>query len=289
MSEFGGALFSLVGDGRALYPKETDRRPQAARVLITVKATPQPSQKYGDTVCVAGIRLREDTGPEWIRLYPVPFRSMDVLDRFRKYELLDLQVTPSRDDPRAESYKPDRSSIQHGERLEGWKARHPFVEPLADRWTMCGVLRAARAREPYPTLAVIRPQEVTGLEITNHPGWTADQLARMSGELRQQMDLFDQEATPTVPLEAPRFVVKYAYRCADAACNGHKQSLIDWEVTELVRRHHQGDDDATAAEAVRSRFLDQMASPERGPLFFVGNQLKNPLTYSVLGVYRSVP
>ncbi|CAM3719201.1 hypothetical protein E4A47_04460 [Micrococcus flavus] len=64
MSEFGGALFFMVGDGRALYPKETDRRPKAARVLITVKATPQPSQKYGDTVCVAGIRLREDTGPD---------------------------------------------------------------------------------------------------------------------------------------------------------------------------------------------------------------------------------
>ena len=32
-------------------------RSETARVLITVKASPQPSAKYGDTVCVAGIRV----------------------------------------------------------------------------------------------------------------------------------------------------------------------------------------------------------------------------------------
>lgn len=38
------------------------------RVLVTVKAAPNPSATYGETVCAAGIRLA-DTGPkDWIRL-----------------------------------------------------------------------------------------------------------------------------------------------------------------------------------------------------------------------------
>ena len=42
---------------------------ETAEVMITVKTYPNPSETYGETVCVAGVRL--DRGaPEWIRLYP---------------------------------------------------------------------------------------------------------------------------------------------------------------------------------------------------------------------------
>lgn len=32
-------------------------QPEHAKVLILVKASPEPSEKYGDTVCMAGIRV----------------------------------------------------------------------------------------------------------------------------------------------------------------------------------------------------------------------------------------
>jgi hypothetical protein len=56
----------------------TPARPgyERVRVLIAVKTYPNPSSKYEETVCVAGIQL--DRGqPEWIRLYPVRFRNVD--------------------------------------------------------------------------------------------------------------------------------------------------------------------------------------------------------------------
>lgn len=37
------------------------------RVMITVKAAPNPSEQYGETVCVAGIRLDPDNSG-WVRL-----------------------------------------------------------------------------------------------------------------------------------------------------------------------------------------------------------------------------
>lgn len=65
---------------------------EQARVLVTVKAYPNPSQSYGKTVCVAGVRV-DTPSPEWVRLYPVAFRDMAYEDRFKKYQLVDLRLS----------------------------------------------------------------------------------------------------------------------------------------------------------------------------------------------------
>lgn len=41
------------------------------KILITVKAYPNPSKTYEETVCVAGIDI--DTG-KWVRLYPIKYK-----------------------------------------------------------------------------------------------------------------------------------------------------------------------------------------------------------------------
>ena len=64
------------------------------RVLITVKAAPNPSEKYGETVCVAGLRLDLDAGG-WVRLYPVNFRELDSDGKFRKYDVVSLTARPN--------------------------------------------------------------------------------------------------------------------------------------------------------------------------------------------------
>ncbi|MDD2599832.1 MAG: hypothetical protein PHO37_11490 [Kiritimatiellae bacterium] len=58
------------------------------RILITVKTYPTLSNKYGETVCTAG--LREDGN--WIRIYPVPFRRIDDLKRYKKYEWIECDL-----------------------------------------------------------------------------------------------------------------------------------------------------------------------------------------------------
>ena len=46
---------------------------EVKNVLVTVKAYPNLSRKYGETVCVAGIDL---DSKQWIRLYPIPFTRL---------------------------------------------------------------------------------------------------------------------------------------------------------------------------------------------------------------------
>lgn len=276
-------MLPLDGEGRSSYPKEHGSQWESAKILITVKAAPQPSAAYGDTVCVAGIRMRPG-GPEWVRLYPIPFRSMEEYLRFRKYDLITVQVKPSGKDPRSESYIPDRSTITTVGHLDGWKARHPYLSPLSSQWTMCGILGAQREARPYPSLAVIKPRKVSDLKVVLHPGWTAEQAEKLRVNLGQE-DLFG--SAPKVQLlEAPRFEAKYSYYCEDSSCRGHNQGLLDWELVALERRLKQLDDVAAIGE-LRKRFFKEMCAPDRGPMFFVGNQLKHPLAFSVLGVYRS--
>jgi hypothetical protein len=43
------------------------------RILPVVKTYPNPSTKYGETVCVAGVDLATR---EWVRVYPVTFRQL---------------------------------------------------------------------------------------------------------------------------------------------------------------------------------------------------------------------
>ena len=48
--------------------------PEKKTVLVTVKAYPNPSTKYVETVCCAGVDL--PTG-EWLRLYPIRYRDLE--------------------------------------------------------------------------------------------------------------------------------------------------------------------------------------------------------------------
>ncbi|MEU2174634.1 hypothetical protein ABZ552_10475 [Nocardia sp. NPDC019219] len=78
--------------------------------MITVKTYPNPSDTYGETVCVAGVRLDRER-PEWIRLYPVKFRNEDFDKQFKKYEVLRLNGTYRQpNDNRPESFARARTS-----------------------------------------------------------------------------------------------------------------------------------------------------------------------------------
>lgn len=109
-----------------LYEKSRSTKPETARILVTVKARPEPSEKYGETVCVAGIRL--GTGSlHWVRLYPIPFRRMEDYHQFEKYSVIEVPITPSAEDFRSESYKPDRSQLYKVQGpIHNWKETYPL-------------------------------------------------------------------------------------------------------------------------------------------------------------------
>lgn len=72
------------------------------KVLMVVKTYPTPSKKYGELVCTAGVRLRDNA---WIRIYPYPFRQLKQEHQFRKYDIIEAPLERAKDDPRPDSYR----------------------------------------------------------------------------------------------------------------------------------------------------------------------------------------
>lgn len=250
----------------------------AMSVLITVKAAPNPSTSYGETVCVAGLRI--DPGSEgWVRLYPISFRDLDGSERFKKYQVVYLRAMPNRRDRRVESWRPNRESIRVGVFLPPWNQRRAYIDPYIED-AMCTVHRAVTPKIAARSLAAVRPRRVRDLLIKAHPGWSSTEQAK-ADKYVDQPDLTGRRRTA---LEAPRFQGWYSYVCWEPFCRGHRQGILDWEFVTFQRKlRHLSDDDLSTA--LREKFLHELCSPAREVAFYLGNQAKREQTFSVLGVY----
>lgn len=209
-----------------IKPSETQFR--RMKVLITVKAAPNPSETYGETVCVAALRLDLDQ-PGWVRLYPINFRELGDNGQFRKYDVVTLEAKPSSNDPRAESWRPRADSFVVERHLDGWPKRMTYLDDYIEG-SMCDLISAVRHRPSARSLAAIRPEKILALDIEPHPGWTPAEQRKIDQYVRQ-LGLFD--STPRTALQAPRFKAWYHYRCRSSGCNTHRQGIYDWELVTL--------------------------------------------------------
>jgi hypothetical protein len=245
-------------------------------LLVTVKAYPAISQKYGEVVCVAGIRT-DTTVPTWVRLFPVPFRDIPFAQRFKKYQHISLEADRHTGDKRPETFRPNVDTLKLGEFVPSkktWSDRKRFVEPmLVD--SMCEVL--GKQQRDGTSLAAIRPGEVLDLVVDDDiQEWDSTK----SG-VAAQPSLFFQGKQG---LEQIPYRWRYHYRCSPT-CKGHTQSMIDWELSESYRSWRERYDAITLLDKIRQRFLDEMCSPQKETVFFVGNQHVHPRAFLVLGVF----
>ncbi|MFD0658396.1 hypothetical protein [Thermocatellispora tengchongensis] len=185
-------------DPDAVQSKPPGTQFERMKILITVKAAPNPSATYGETVCVAGLRLDLDR-PGWVRLYPINYRELDGDSRFRKYDVVNLYAKPSANDPRVESWRPRIDSFVVEKHLDGWSKRMPYIGDYIEE-SMCGLIADVKERPPARSLAAVRPAEILALDIEPHPGWTRAEQDKIDQYVRQ-LDLYD--TAPRTALEAP--------------------------------------------------------------------------------------
>ena len=244
-------------------------------VLITVKAYPNPSSKYGETVCVAGVTREEG----WIRLYPVTFRDLPDPLKFRKYQWVSVRLKKHQSDNRPESYRPDLTSLRPGEFVsakDGWKRRKGLLLPTLSA-SMCEIQRLQLTSGK--SLGMFRPASVEDFIIEDlEQEWDARRR-----EILGQGMFFSRR---TKALERIPYRFMYRYRCADPHCKGYKQSIVDWEIAELYR-NVRGKRRAPEKikELIRHKFFDELCSRHRETHFFVGNMAKHTRTFLVLGVF----
>lgn len=247
------------------------------RVLVTVKAYPQPSKAYRETVCVAGVT---DEG-KWIRLFPVTFRSLEEGAKFKTYAWITVQAWKTSHDPRPESYHigPDSITVESVVPSDkGWANRWSILRPLVN--PSLEALKALQ-KQDKTSLGLIKPRKILDLIIkpAEEPEWSSAELEKL---LRR--DLFDtqEQGRPLHLLEKIPFRFAYHFLCGDPACSGHNLSVISWEVMESFRqwqtKYREG-----WQEKFREKYWDFML--KRNLHFYVGNMASHPGSWLILGLY----
>ena len=107
-------------------------------ILVLVKAYPNPSESQGEACCVMGVN--RDLG--FVRIYPIPFRSLEDDKQFQKYQLIRMDVQKPRNDPRPNTFRPRLDTLELlGDPIppgKDWYARKQWVMPWVCE-SMCAI------------------------------------------------------------------------------------------------------------------------------------------------------
>jgi len=252
--------------------------------MILVKAAPVLTSQLRETMCVAAMTL--DTEPKWVRLHPVPFRDLADDSKFRKYQEITVRAIRPASDRRPESWMPIEGSIHLGQVIgpeHGWSTRRQRVAALGEH-TMCDLIERNRSGSgpDTPSLAVVRTAEPPDLLINERDLEQLDRWSRRAEAIAAQPSLFDGHDTPKPDFEIVPWRFRYSYRCLASACNGHKQTIVDWEAVALWRRVRSR---ADWQDLMGQKFVDELWAPNRDSVLFVGNMEQRPWNFLVLGVF----
>jgi hypothetical protein len=245
-------------------------------VLITARTYPTPAKKGVEVSCTAGITEQG----EWIRLFPVPYRFLDVEKRFKKYQWIKARVRKATDDVRPESFKLDADSIEIVSpkplsTAREWAARKAVVLPLRAHCLCC--LKRERDAKGAPTLGVFKPKIINRLVIeADDATWTTKQRETLA-----QGSLF--QDAPKAELEKIPYSFQYDFHCDETGCSGHTLSCTDWEMGESWRQWHREYGSEWEAK-FRQRYETEMIE-KNDTHFYVGTVHKFPATWIIVGLF----
>jgi len=263
-----------------------------AEVLITVKTYPLPSSKYEELVCTAGF-LRDG---KWIRIYPIPFRSLPYGNRFSKYQWIKLDLIRNKKDFRPESYRPIGEANNSIELLEhwvtknkdGWQKRKEIA--LKEVVTNFGALIKEAYSESKTSLATVKPIEIIDFEIKQDTrDWKQQWQAYYD-----QYDMFeiDESGENKLREKLQKVPYKYYYHfLTEGDAKPRRIMIEDWEIGALYwnsLKSTEGDE-VEANKLVKKKYFETFLS-SKDLYLFVGTTLKYhgmnaPNPFVIIGVF----
>jgi len=260
------------------------------RVYIVVKTYPTISEKYAELVCTAGVL--EDGS--WIRLYPIPFRKLDLEQKYKKYTWIELDVERNYSDFRIESYRPSNlDTIKITDETKSgkvdWQKRKDIVFKNKKIYTNLKEL-IAKAKSDMISLAIFKPTQIIDFIVEpTEREWKKNKLELLKAE-SQQLSLFQ-----TIEEIEREFKVvnkvpyKFSYIFKDDSGTSSTLMVEDWEIGMLyfncLRR--AGGDEKVATAKVRKKFWDEFSKKDL--YFFLGTNKKyhnvSPNPFMIIGVF----
>ena len=258
----------MVQEGEPKSPTLSEREFQQAESYIIVKAAPRASQKFGETVCIAGLNL----DGSWARLYPVSFRDLEDAQRFGRWDKLRYRWRrPSgRSDVRDESRRVDPHSIEIVGKMP-LKERNGFLSRVA-------VTSLKKEFEQGKSLALLKP-EIIDFYIKKKSDDEFYKEIEIREVLKAQADLFVRQNV--IPSNPCPYSFHYRYRDEDGVHDGTCQ---DWETeaTFLRRKFESGEEQAI----VWMKNMFGTVYPEKGLALAMGTHRYRADQWLINGVVR---
>lgn len=263
------------------------------RIFITVKTYPNLSSKHGELVCTAGINEQG----EWRRIYPVPFRTLDESEQYKKFQWVTVELESAAPrDPRPESRK--RVSgfpIELGEKVDDYQQRWEIISGQTPIYYSKTKL-LEDMREKGTSLAIFKPTEIQDMDFEETAAdWTEKQIAAFRN-YQQQYSLFStpEEHEKRFLQEAKKIPYYFRYRFTD--CDGNQSHLMveDWEIGMLYLNSLKSPKFSTPEAAAKQTVKKYMElAKTRDIYFFLGTILerqkknaKNP--FIIVGVFYNL-
>lgn len=244
---------------------------ERAKILITVKTYPQASTKYEETVCTAGLR----DGRNWIRIYPVPFRSLETKYKFKKYQWIEADITRDLRDPRPESYKlaGEIKTLNVLDTKHEWEERKNFVLSKI-YYNIDTLIYEARNKSCATSLATFKPKKIVDFKIKYQ------RPKRQPGKKEQHL----QCKIEYVPYN-------FYYTLIDESGRRSTMQIRDWEIYQLYRKlkYCYGTNRKKIEKILRDKYLLDIAN-KRDLFLFLGTskiwhirRSRNP--FMIIGVF----
>lgn len=246
------------------------------KVLILVMTYPNPSISHMETICTAG--MTEDG--EWVRLYPIEYRYLNLDKKFRKYQWIDVELGPAgnSNDQRKESRKPNLDTMcMLGEPIppaKNWSYRKEFVSKLQTH--TINELRTLYDEKKL-SLGLVKPSKIIDLKIEpTDSHWRPEHE-----QMLRQFRLFGPQPKP---LKKIPYKFSYIFECNDDIAP-HRGMIEDWELGVLYmnERYRLGSDEK-AAESVKKKYFNDICGPDKDTYFFMGTTFPWN-SWVVLGVF----
>lgn len=240
---------------------------ETAEAIILVKASPQFGKQHGETVCCAGVSLQG----EWLRLYPVTFRTLDQASQFGRWDRIRFKCRKPQNDGRVESRRVDHQSIEIIGKLKQ-SERQSFLSRLE-------VTSLTAVKSKGQSLALLRPRNPVFSIERKDPAEIDDERARNQA-FAAQPDLFN-TAAAIIPYEPCPYRFKYQYETDDGVRTGTCQ---DWETDATFFRWSKHYGEHAALASMQRIFGDEY--PQKGMVFAMGTHSLYPDTWLINGVIR---
>lgn len=260
------------------------------RVYIVVKTYPTISKKYAELVCTAGVL--EDGS--WIRLYPIPFRKLDIEQKYKKFTWINIDVVRNTSDFRPETFKPynlDTIVIEEEpkQRETPWNLRKDIIFRNKKIYTNLTEL-IAKAKDDGISLAIFKPTKILDFlcEETTRD-WPKDKLELLEVKSRQQNFFQTPEEIEKEFRVVKKVPYKFFYKFEDDSGKTSRLMIEDWEIGMLYFHclWRAENDEKVAVSKVKEKYLTEFA--KRDLYFFLGttkafhNVAPNP--FIIIGVF----